>query len=135
MQHYHYRLEFKVRDYECDLQGIVNNSVYQNYLEHARHEFLLSVGLDFAALFQQDIAAVVARADLRYKTPLRSGDRFEVCLRVEVQGLKYIFYQDIYRLSDGKMCLQATITTTSLVKGRLAVAPEITSALEKLPVL
>ena len=135
MQHYHYRLEFKVRDYECDLQGIVNNSVYQNYLEHARHEFLLSVGLDFAALFQQGIAAAVARADLRYKTPLRSGDRFEVCLRVEVQGLKYIFYQDIYRLSDGKMCLQATITTTSLVKGRLAVAPEITSALEKLPVL
>lgn len=134
-QAYHFRLEFKVRDYECDLQGIVNNSVYQNYLEHARHEFLLSVGLDFAALFQQGIAAVVARADLRYKTPLRSGDRFEVCLRVEVQGLKYIFYQDIYRLSDEKMCLQATITTTSLVKGRLAVAPEITSALEKLPVL
>ena len=28
-----YRLKFKVRDYECDMQGIVNNSVYQNYLE------------------------------------------------------------------------------------------------------
>src|SRR5690554_6374386 len=121
-QAYHFRLEFKVRDYECDLQGIVNNSVYQNYLEHARHEFLLSVGLDFAALFQQGLGAAVARADLRYKTPLQRGDRFEVCLRVEAQVLKYIFYQNIYRLSDGHMTLPSTITTTCLVKGRLAVA-------------
>lgn len=31
-----FRIDLKVRDYECDLQGIVNNGVYFNYLEHAR---------------------------------------------------------------------------------------------------
>ncbi len=40
-------LEFSVRDYECDVQGVVNNANYQHYLEHARHEFLLSKGISF----------------------------------------------------------------------------------------
>ena len=30
----------RVRDYECDLQGIVNNAVYQHYTEHCRNEFM-----------------------------------------------------------------------------------------------
>ena len=50
---YIYELEMKVRDYECDLQGIVNNANYQHYLEHTRHEFLTSVGISFAALHEQ----------------------------------------------------------------------------------
>ena len=34
MEKYIYELTLKVRDYECDLQGIVNNANYQHYLEH-----------------------------------------------------------------------------------------------------
>lgn len=129
-QQYDFELEFKVRDYECDLQGIVNNSVYQNYLEHARHEFLLSIGLDFADLFQRGIVAVVARVDLAYKTPLKSGDRFVVRLRVEHEGVKYLFYQDIYRLADEKLCLKGIVTSTSIINGRLAVSNEMVRAIQ-----
>mgnify|MGYP000076768217 len=50
---YIYELPMKVRDYECDLQGIVNNANYQHYLEHTRHEFLLSAGVSFAGLHEQ----------------------------------------------------------------------------------
>jgi acyl-CoA thioester hydrolase len=130
-QQYDFELEFKVRDYECDLQGIVNNSVYQNYLEHTRHEFMLSIGLDFADLFQRGVVAVVARVDLAYKTPLRSGDKFVSRLRIEHEGVKYLFYQDIYRLPDEKLCLKGIVTSTSIVNGRLAVSSEIKEALEK----
>ena len=42
---YVYELKMKVRDYECDLQGIVNNANYQHYTEHTRHEFLLQSGI------------------------------------------------------------------------------------------
>ena len=39
MKEYVYQLKMKVRDYECDLEGIVNNANYQHYMEHTRHEF------------------------------------------------------------------------------------------------
>ena len=32
MEKYIFSLEMKVRDYECDLQGIVNNANYQHYI-------------------------------------------------------------------------------------------------------
>jgi len=73
---YHFELELQVRDYECDIQGIVNNAVYQNYLEHCRHKFLNHVGLDFAELHKEGIDAVVIKAELDYKFPLRPGDVF-----------------------------------------------------------
>jgi len=126
---YDFELEFKVRDYECDLQGVVNNSVYQNYLEHTRHEFMLSIGLDFSDLYKKGVVAVVARIDLAYKTPLVSGDSFISRLRVEHQGIKYMFYQDIYRKADEKLCLKGIVTTTTIINGRLAVSDEIKDAL------
>ncbi len=128
-QQYDYELEFKVRDYECDLQGIVNNSVYQNYLEHTRHEFLDSIGINFKALFERNIVAVVARIDLSYKTPLKSNDRFVVRTRAEHKGIKYMFYQDIYRLPDEQLCLKGIVTTTTLINGKLAVSEELAEAL------
>ncbi len=132
-KNYQYQLQFKVRDYECDLQGIVNNSVYQNYLEHTRHEFLLSIGISFAGLFNQGIAAVVARVDIRYKNSLKSGDTFVSKLWVEQQGVKFIFNQDIYRLPDQKLCIQAQVTTVNLINGKLGIPQQIVDALNKMP--
>ncbi len=129
---YDSEIKFKVRDYECDLQGVVNNAVYQNYLEHARHEFLNEIGLNFAKLFEDGIMAVVARIDLAYKIPLKSNDEFVVRSRIEHKGVKYIFYQDIFRLSDQKLCLKGIVTTTSLINGRLGVCNEIVDAIKPL---
>ena len=131
IQTYDFEIEFQVRDYECDMAGIVNNSVYLNYLEHARHEFIKTLGLDFKGLLDAGIFTVVARADLSYKTPLRSGDSFAVKIRVEHSGVKYIFYQDIYRLPDQKLCLKGEITTASLINGRLQTSHAIVEAIQK----
>ena len=55
-----YEMEMRVRDYECDMQGIVNNAVYQNYLEHCRHEFLNEVGLNFEKLCKDKKEIIVS---------------------------------------------------------------------------
>src|ERR1035437_3304673 len=108
---YTFELPFKVRDYECDIQGVVNNAVYQNYLEHTRHEFISSMGIDFAQLHRDNIDAMVIKIELEYKMPLRSGDDFIVKLSTEREGLlKYIFLQDIYRKNDDKLMLKGKVT-------------------------
>ncbi len=125
MQDHHFEIELEVRDYECDLQGIVNNSVYQNYLEHCRHKFLHHVGLDFAELHNDGIDAVVIRAELDYKFPLRPGDVFLVRLKIGKQGrLRIIFDQQVIRKRDEKMMVNARITTVLTKSGR-PVSPGI----------
>lgn len=120
MGKYIFELPMKVRDYECDLQGIVNNANYQHYIEHTRHEFLLSAGISFADLHQEGIDPVVARLSMAFKTPLKSGDEFVSKLWLKKEGIKYVFYQDIYRLPDEKVVIKATVETVCLVNGRLA---------------
>lgn len=116
---YIYTLHFKVRDYECDLQGIVNNANYQHYFEHTRHEFLVSKGVSFAELHEQGIDAVVARVEIAYKTPLRSMDEFDSMLRVYKDGIKYIFEQILIRKSDNQLCSKGKITSVVTEKGKL----------------
>ena len=110
----------KVRDYECDLQGIVNNANYQHYLEHTRHEFLSSIGVSFARLHEEGVDPVVARLTMSFKTPLRSGDEFISKLYLKKEGIKYVFYQDIFRASDQKMVIKASVETVCVVNGRLS---------------
>lgn len=128
---YIYELEFKVRDYELDMEGIVNNANYQHYLEHARHEFLLSFGPGFGEMVEQGISPVVTRVDIRYKTPLRSGDTFVCRLYLRREGIRYVFYQDIFK-STGECCVNAVIDTVFTRNGRPTRGDEFAPYYEKM---
>ena len=117
---YIYELEMKVRDYECDIQGVVNNSVYQNYLEHTRHEFMEANDLSFAELHDRGIDAMVSSIEIAYKTPLRPGDSFISKLYVTKEGVRYIFNQVIYRKSDNKLAIKAKVHAVVVINGKLA---------------
>ena len=102
---YCFELEMKVRDYECDMQGIVNNANYQHYLEHARHEFLQSTGTAFVDMREQGIEPVVCR--------------------IRKEGAKFVFYQDIFRRSDDKLCIKSRVETVCIVNGRISRGEEL----------
>jgi len=133
MFNYDFKLDFQVRDYECDMQGVVNNSVYQNYLEHARHEFIKELGLDFAELTRRRINLVVVRAELDYKASLESGDSFWVGTRLEkISPIRFGFFQDIYRCPDNGLVLKGKIVGTALnERGRPRVPEEILKILSR----
>ncbi|MDD4108028.1 MAG: thioesterase family protein [Prolixibacteraceae bacterium] len=119
MKDFIFHTELQVRDYECDLQGIVNNAVYQNYLEHCRHLFLRSAGLDFNKLHNEGIDAVVIKAEVEYKNSLYPGDEFIIQLKIGRKGhLRIIFDQHIVRKSDNKLIVKARIMTALVQNGR-----------------
>lgn len=119
MKEYIFELEMKVRDYECDLQGIVNNANYQHYMEHARHEFLEQEGGNFGALHNMGIDAVIRRIEIDYLRSLTSGDRFVVRLNIKQEGPKLVFFQDIYRLPDNVLCTRGRAENVCVENGRL----------------
>jgi len=120
MKDYLYEIKLAVRDYECDLQGVVNNAVYQNYLEHARHEYLLTKSNSFKDLTDQGILLMVSRIEMDFKYSLTSRDVFTVKIRTERQGVKLIFFQDIYRLEDDKLCLKAKVEVIAKIDDKLS---------------
>ena len=127
MKDYRYRLEFMVRDYECDLAGMVNNASYLNYIEHTRHEFLKSNGVNFANLASHGTYLIVVRIELDFLFPLRSGDRFWVGTDMErVSRLRFGLWQDIYRLPDDKPVLKAKVVGSAINdQGRPRLPKEI----------
>ena len=114
-----FSIEMEVRDYECDIQGIVNNANYMHYIEHTRHKFIQTIGLSFADLHAQGIDVVVARVNMQYKTSLRPEDKFISRLTMTKEGIRYVFHQDIIRKADMKLCMRATVDTACVVNGRL----------------
>lgn len=125
---YVFETEMEVRDYECDIQGIVNNANYLHYTEHTRHLYLKSLGVSFAKLHDQGIDPVVAHMNLQYKAPLHNDDVFVSRLAIRKEGLRYVFLQDIYRKEDNRLAFRATVELVCLVNGRLANSPEYDKA-------
>jgi acyl-CoA thioester hydrolase len=128
---YAFETRMEVRDYECDIEGIVNNANYLHYMEHTRHLFLQQCGLSFADMHARGIDAVVARMNIQYKVPLRCDDVFSSRLWIEKQGVRYLFHQDIFRVADEKLSCRATVELVCLINGRLGNSPEYDDAFRK----
>ncbi|MCK9156840.1 MAG: acyl-CoA thioesterase [Paludibacteraceae bacterium] len=125
---YIFEENFEVRDYECDIQGIVNNANYQHYMEHARHQFIKTVGLDFVDLHNRGIDTVVSKIEIAYKRPLKGGDSFVCKLNIKKEGIKYVFLQDIYRIPDMSLCTRGKVEAVAVINGRLSVSEELDKA-------
>ncbi|KAK9704949.1 hypothetical protein RND81_07G022300 [Saponaria officinalis] len=103
-------IELKVRDYEVDQYGVVNNAVYSSYCQHAHHELLVSFGMNLEGTGRSQPIAV---SDLSFKflAPLRNRDKFVLKSRVSHFSLARIFIEHfIYKLPNYEPILEAKST-------------------------
>lgn len=128
---YIFELAMKVRDYECDLQGVVNNANYQHYMEHTRHEYLESLGLNFGQMHEEGLDAYVYKVTITYRKSLRSGDHFRSALSCHMKGAKLIFEQDILH-PTGEVAAHGEVEVV-LVKDGVMTRGEFFRELLKLP--
>ena len=114
-----FQIAMKVRDYECDTQGVVNNANYLHYLENTRHEFLENLGVSFVQLQKEHIDPMVSRINIQYKTPLTGGEHFISRLNFKREGIKIVFLQEIVRETDMQSCCKATVDVVVLQDKKL----------------
>lgn len=124
---YIYEMPLKVRDYEVDSQGIVNNANYLHYLEHTRHEFCQDRGVSFRDMQRGGIDPVVSKIEISYLTPLRLAETMTSCLWLERRGARFVFHQDIFN-AGGKPVVRALVTVVALENGKLTRGEQLAAA-------
>ncbi|MCM1052235.1 MAG: acyl-CoA thioesterase [Paenibacillus sp.] len=120
MPDYQFSLDIRVRDYETDSQGIVNNANYLHYLEITRHDFCEAAGTSFRAMQERGLDPVVRKIEIEYLNSLTMGDTMTSCLNMRREGARFVFDQDIYNASTGAPVVKAKVTVVCLQDGRLS---------------
>lgn len=127
---YIFELPIKVRDYEVDAEGIVNNAVYLHYLEHTRHEFCEQAGLSFRRMHDEGLDPVVTHIDIKYIRSLGLGESMVSKLSLSRRGPLFVFRQDIYT-PDGEPVVKATVDIASFENGRVSRGERLAEAFAK----
>ena len=128
-------IRFRVRSYELDQNGHVNNSVYVAWAENVTNEHAEAIGFGREWSLARGGGWVVRRHEATYHQPAEGGDEIEATVRVEgVRGVRGWRRTWLRRAADGVLLAEvftewAWVTTTD---GRPARVPaEIVSAFGK----
>jgi len=115
----------KVRTYECDSYGHVNNATYLNFLEFARMEVLEEKSLTLDKLKQSGFLVLIRRVEIDYKHPARMGDILLIKTFVsDHRRTSGTFAQEIIREQDRKMIATANVSWVfTNLQGRPTLMP------------
>src|SRR4051812_7498616 len=104
--------QVRVRTYELDSFGHVNNAVYLNYLEEARSEFLRQIGLTFYDLAGNGVHLVIVEAQVKYISPARYGE--EILIRGAFRNVRPASVEIVYTLTEAA---SGRLVATAMTRG------------------
>ena len=124
----YFETELKVRSYECDLYGHVNNAAFLNYCEFARVEFLEAMDYSLQGLQQAGFVMPIAKIEIEYKIPAFTGETLVVSAEWILRGkTSAVFEQKINKKKDGKLVARVLVTwvATDLKSKPIAIPQEL----------
>lgn len=105
-----YTTRWRVRTYELDVNGHVNNAVYLNYAEQLATEHAEAAGFGRAWAQAHGGLWVVRRHEVTYHQPAMYGDELELTTRVvQFRGARGLRHTSIVR--GGDACLLVELAT------------------------
>ncbi len=103
--------EIQVMYYDTDAGGVVHNTVYLRFIELARTQLAIKMGMSFDEIRKTGVHAVVTRTEIDYKKPALLGDTIVVHGRIaEFSRIRFWCTFEVVRPSDGvvlAVCRQA----------------------------
>ena len=102
--------ELKVRTYECDSYGHVNNANYLHYLEYARADFLDQIGFDYNKFVEEGYFIYITHIDIYYKWSARYGDTLHIeTMPLKTGAVSGTMSQKVLN-QDGKIVAEAEVS-------------------------
>jgi len=106
----------RVRFAETDLQGVVYYANYLVYAEVGRIAYLRELGVAYEDLTARGLDFTIGEASVRYHTPLRFDDEFDIRVRVgTIRRVSWSFEYAIDR-ADGLRCADASTVQVILAR-------------------
>lgn len=120
-----FSLRIRVRGYELDAQGHVNQAVYTQYAEHARWEFLRAAGVSHEDLAASGVGPALLKSTIKFQRELSAGDEVDVSCAFEWSDGKLFELVQDFRLPDGTAVakVNGTIGLIDLETRKLAADP------------
>jgi acyl-CoA thioester hydrolase len=118
-------VKLRVRSYELDSYGHVNNATYLQYLEYARVEYMKQFGINFKEELRE-YRFFVVNASLNFKAPAFLDDELEIAGSIKKIGnTSFTIKQDIYQTGTNALVLDADVTMVFIdTAGKPAAIPD-----------
>ncbi|MGH2445853.1 MAG: acyl-CoA thioesterase [Candidatus Limnocylindria bacterium] len=100
---------WKVRTYEVDENGHVNNAVYLQWAEQVSAEHAEAIGFGREWSIARGCAWLIRRHEITYHQPGRRGDEIELTVRVlSIGGVRGTRHTAVSRVADGMLLADVT---------------------------